>query len=178
MKNQKEGSPYSSLDFNCISHDLIKRFCNSSWKKRWILSQPGEAALTRSKTLFVKLLITFFNNLDVTPLMVIWQLKSDSLLDNMWRDNKQFLTPSRRLQIFTLLQNNFRCTLQHFANKCNPLGLELVDVQCGGSVHSSCVVTAKATIDLALPNSVQWRIRVTIDTLCGAFYSLVFVVGN
>jgi hypothetical protein len=48
----------------------------------------------------------------------------------------------------------------------------------GGSVHGSCIVTAKATIDLALPNSVQWRIRVTIDTLCGAFCSLVSVVVN
>jgi hypothetical protein len=48
----------------------------------------------------------------------------------------------------------------------------------GGSVHSSCIVTAKATIDLALPSSVQWRIRVTIDTLCVAFSSLVSVVVN
>ncbi len=48
----------------------------------------------------------------------------------------------------------------------------------GGRVHSSCVVTAEGTIDLALPNSVQWRIRVAIDTLCAAFYSLVSVVGN
>jgi hypothetical protein len=39
-------------------------------------------------------------------------------------------------------------------------------------------MTAKATIDLALPNSVQWRIRVTIATLCVAFYSLVSVVLN
>jgi hypothetical protein len=39
-------------------------------------------------------------------------------------------------------------------------------------------VTAKATIDLALPNSVQWPIRVTVDTLCVAFYSLVSVVLN
>jgi len=48
----------------------------------------------------------------------------------------------------------------------------------GGSVESSCIVTAEATIDLALPNSVQWRIRVTIATLCVAFYSLVSVVVN
>jgi hypothetical protein len=47
-----------------------------------------------------------------------------------------------------------------------------------GSVDSSGIVTAKATINLALPNSVQWRMRVAINTLCVAFYSLVSVVVN
>jgi len=121
-KNQKEGAPYSSLDFSCMSDDLIKHFCNSSLHKRWNLSQAREGTLNRSKSLFVKLLITFFDNVDVTLLMVIFHLTTDPVLQIMWRNVQKFLTPSRRLHICTLLRNNFRCTLQHFANKRNTPG--------------------------------------------------------
>jgi hypothetical protein len=107
------------------------------------------------------------------------ELPTESEFKDMWRNYHEFVAPSRRLPICTLLQNNFRCTLRHFANKRNTPGTGV-----GGrpmwraSVDSSGIVTAKATIHLALPNSVQWRIRVTIDTLCVALYSLVSVVVN
>jgi hypothetical protein len=165
---------------------LIKRFCNSSWSRRALVSEHWEPALTRTRMLFVELLMIF---LDVTTgqmafwdylckPMVFLHLSREAQFKDMCSDDRQFLTPGRRLHIALCYETISGAHCSTLPTDVAPQGLELVDVQCGGSVDSSWIVTAKATIALALPNSVQWRIIETIDTLCVAFSSLVSVAVN